>query len=203
MRFSPPIFLSVLSTLMAGCVIVTTDTDPSPSQMVPENTKTAPARLNIQVGLDCLPTCALIGADLHRAGKAITAAYRDSGSYDVTPSDRVEFIAHIKLYIERVNDWLDGKSCHASFGLLPAVWHDHLRMTTTFTNAQGAAPRRFETGAEIDYYCHFFLSPLAPFVSDKDALGQVLTALTRQTIASDEVSNAYRSGRLQAGSSSP
>lgn len=175
--FSPLLPL-LLAAPITACVLAHTDATGSIVTTAPR-----PQRLNIRLGLDCLPTCAQIGMDLAQAGRTIAAAYRGSGRYAVTPSDQVDWVANVELRIERVNDWLESKYCHGSFGLLPAVWHDSVRMTTTFTGPDGLTRQRIETAAEIGYRCHLFLAPALAFGAGPDEMERTIAALTQQTIA--------------------
>lgn len=192
-----------LAALLAGCVIIDLDATGSPRAAPAQSPSVKPARLNLSLSLNCLPTCALIGLDLAQAGKSITAAYHDSGKFTVTPSDQVDYVADVALRIERVNDWLEGKACDRSFGLLPAFWRDSVRMTTTLTSPRGAAPWRFESSAAIGYRCHLLLAPLAPFQSEPDAMDRALTALSQQTIARAEAQGALRSTWRDSGHPGP
>lgn len=185
------IFPGILAAFVAGCVLIHSDAAGLPAMTHAKLANGKPARLNLRLSLDCLPTCAVIGMDLHQAGKTIIAAYNDSGRFSVTPSDEVDFVADIKLSVERENDWLEAKVCNGSFGLLPAVWHDRLRMTTAFASRQGVPSRRFEQAAEIDYRCHLFLAPLVPTYGESDALDRLVTELTRRTIAQAKVEHPF------------
>lgn len=191
MRLCQVMLAGVPALFIASCVIVEPNpSNPPQAKLVPVS-KSTPLRLNVRVSLECKPSCTYVGTDLGQVGKAIIAAYRDSGRFSVTPSDQVDFNTEIKLSIDREDDWLDAKVCNGTFGLIPAVWHDTVRMSTTYASRQGVSSRRFEQAADVAYRCHLFLAPLLPFHSEPDILDRMVTELSNTTIARAESERVF------------
>lgn len=201
MRLIRVLCLGIPALLLAGCVIMNSDTLPSTAAAPAPREAAQPLRLNVHVALNCTPSCAVIGADAGQSGQAIIAAYGESGRFAVTPSDEVDFVAEIKLDVARQGDFLEAKICNGSFGLLPALWRDTLRMNTRLVSRLGMTSRHFEQQAEITYQCHLFLSPLVPFFGESDALDRTVTELARRTIAQAEAAGVWRTNPRQAAPS--
>lgn len=198
MRLLPVLLVMVLDPWIAGCVIVSPGA--SPDAKVSTVAKRPPLRLNVAVSLDCRPSCTYVGTDLWQARDTIAAAYESSGRFSLTPSDRVDLNAEVRLSIDREDDWLNAESCHGTFGLMPAVWHDRLRMSTTYVSPRGIASRRLEQTAEVSYHCHLLFAPLLPFRSEPDVLNRLVTVLTNRTIEQAEAERVFDAKRAEISS---
>lgn len=193
MRLIRLLCLGIPAFFLAGCVIMDSDALSSQQTAPAKPAAARPVGLNIHVALNCTPSCAEVGTDVGQLEKTIVAAYSHSRRFSPTLSDQADFVAHIKLDVERRNHWLEAKICNGSFGLLPAVWRDTVRMRTRVVSRLGMTSRSFEQQAEVDYRCHLFLAPLLPVFAESDVLDRTVTELTRRTIAQAEAEGLWRS----------
>lgn len=199
-RLRTALFSMMLIFPIAGCVIMDSNSDASPEPKSSVKLPSTPLRLNVRIALDCTPTCAFVGTDLGQVSKSIIAAYQSSGRFAVVPSDQVDFDADIKLNIDRQSVLLDAGICNRTCGLIPAIWHDTVRMSTTFTRRQGGPAWHAAQAAEVDYRCHLFLAPLSPFWSDPDVLDRRVAELSLATVARGDAERVWDPNTTKASS---